>query len=376
MRQTRVEIEIGGADVSESISPFLTGFSHSDSIDKKSDSISISLFDKNWRHLTQWVITKGTEVRAKIIQEDQAGVHELECGKFEVDNIDWNIGTDGSTMEIKANSVPVKGTAKGSKKYRGWEGADLKTITEQVAKDSNLEVEWEVSENTKLSRTDQDGESDLELLQRLCTENGHSMKVTDGKVVVFDEEKYEQRPPWIEIKPGFAFYDSMKLHTTAGGKFKSAEATWTSPRTGKTIKEKFTPEEPPEGAGGDFFDYRRYNRDGDNDEDESDDSTVAVLSNEHEWEIASGNVSEKKGDRKTKGKKRASKELREANKDEWTVSFTAPGNVRWAAGATFTLSQEFGKFGRKYIASDTTHKISRSDGYSVDVKAHGTLKGY
>jgi len=381
MRQTRVEIQMAGADVTASLEPFLTKFSHSDSIAKKSDTIALSLFDQDWRHLRQWVIDKGTEIRAAIIQEDEAGAQRLECGRFQVDNLDFAIGTDGSHLEIKANSVPVKGTAKGSKKYRAWEGADPKTISEQVAGDSALEVKWEVEQNPgRLARTDQDGESDLEFLQRLCDENGHCMKVADGKVIVFDEEEYERREPFTELKPGVSAYDGMKLKTTANGKFKAAEASWSSPRTGKTIREKFTADEPPEGVGAELYNYRRYNRDGEDDDDELDDGdelrAAGARAGEHEWELASGNVGEKGGGRKAKGKKRASKELRQANKNEFTASFKVPGDVKWNAGQTFTLSQEFGKFGRKYIVEDVTHSVSRSDGYTCEVKAHATLAGY
>lgn len=385
MRHTRVEIEVAGTDATESIAPFLLKFSYSDSIDKKSDSVSITLYDHDWRHLRQWVLPKGTEIKAKIIQvDDQAGETALETGKLETDDITFKIGSGGSTLDLKANSVPVKGKAKGSKKFKAWEGADLKTINEQVAGDSGLEVVWEVESGSRLSRVDQDGETDLQFLQRLADENGHSMKVADGKVIIFDEEKYEQREPWIDLAPGTGAYDDLTLKTTATGKFGSAEASWTSPRTGKTVKEKFTPQEPPEGAGGTWNDFRRYNRDGENDEDESDSDTryvqvgndSASRSNEYEWQLASGNVAEQSGKRKGKGKSKAAKELRKANKDEWTCSFKAPGDVRWGAGQTFTLSQEFGKFGRKYICKSVTHEVGRDSGYTCSVSAHGTLKGY
>jgi hypothetical protein len=382
MRQTRVEIDIAGADVTQSIVPFLKKFSYSDSIDKKSDSISITLYDHDWRHLRQWVFPKGTELRARIIQEDEFAANQLDCGKLQIDDISWGIGSSGSELEIKANSVPVKGKAKGGKKYRAWEGADLKTISEQVSADSGLDVRWEVqTPPMKQARTDQDGETDLELLQRLCDENGHCMKVTDGQVVIFDEEQYEAREPWTELAPGVGYYDGMKLHTTATGTFASAEASWTSPRTGKTVKEKFTPAEPPEGAGAEMWSYRRYNRDGDNDDDDTDgDGAAAGLgaprAGEYEWETASGNIAEKSGKRKSKGKTKAAKELRQANKGEWKCSFNAPGDVRWGAGQTFTLSQEFGKFGRKYIAKDVKHDVSRDSGYVCAISAHGTLKGY
>jgi phage protein D len=379
MRQTRIEIEVAGADVTTSLIPFLTKFSFSDSIDKKSDSFSFTLYDEDWRHLRQWILPKGTEIRARIIQEDETGANQLDCGKTQVDDLHWDVGTGGSTLEIKTNSVPVKGKAKGSKKYRAWEGADVKQISEQVAADSGLEVQWEVqTPPQKQSRTDQDGESDLELLQRLCDENGHCMKVTDGKVVIFNEEDYEKREPWTELAPGAGNYDGLKLHTTATGKFASAEASWTSPRTGKTVKEKFTPDEPPEGAGAELWDYRRYNRDGDDDEDETDgdEARIAARAGEYEWETASGNVAEKSGARKAKAKSTAATKLRESNKGEWKITFSTVGDIRWGAGETFTLSQEFGKFGRKYIVQSVTHEVSRDSGYSCSVSAHGVLRGY
>jgi uncharacterized protein len=370
IRQTQVKLSIAGIDVSASLAVCLVSFSHSDSIDDKSDSISITLHDSDYRFLRQWAVPKGTEIAASILQENVAGggVLNLDCGIFFVDDLNFTLGRSGVTLELKANSVPTAGTAKGTKKYRAWEGADLKTITEQVAGDSGLGVRWEVQNDAKLSRTDQDGESDLQLLERLFDEAGHSMKITNKQIVVFNEEDYEARAPVFNITLGSAHYGTMSLKSSSVGKYKNAQVAWTSPRTGKTVLEEWGPAEPPEGVGAELKVYERYNRDGEDDEDEASDGGQA---RNYEWDVA-----EYDGGRKGKGKSRAKNEARNANKNEWQCGFSGPGNVRWNAGQTFTLSQEFGKFGRKYIVAEVTHNVSRGAGYTCEIKAHGTLNDY
>jgi hypothetical protein len=367
--ETRVEIELGGADVTGQLEAQLVSFTHTDSIQKKGDTVSLSLWDHEWRFLTQWLVPKGTPVKARIVQVGESGQEEkLECGSFQVDDINFSIGQSGSTLEIKANSIPVTGKGKGSKKYQAWEGADLKTITGDLATESGLELDWQLPDTpNKLSRVDQDGEGNLEMISRLADENGGQVKVSNGKLIVYDEAEWEKREPFIDILPGSTQYESIRLHTTAVGKFGDATEAWTSPRTGKTVNETFEPSEKPEGAGATLKGYRRYNRTGDDDEDESDDSSTR----EYSW-----NLQEEKGDRKTKAATRAKKELRKANKDEWTCDLSnMPGDIRWNSGQTFTLNQAFGRFARKYICDSVTHTVSRS-GYKCSAKGRGTLKDY
>lgn len=391
-RTASVQIEIAGTDVSQDLAPYLISFKHSDSIDKKSDTISFSLYNADLRFLKDWVITKGTEIKATIITRDwltPGSEDKLDCGRFQVDSIDFEIeAKGGAKLEVKATSIPVTGSVKGTKKFRAWEGADMKTITEKVAKDSDLEVQWEIEENPRLARTDQDGESDLEFINRMAEEDGHCCKVTDKKVVVFDEEAYEKRPPFLTITLGSPHYETLKLKTTAQGKFKECCQSYTSSKTGKTVEEIFNPSEPPEGAGGTLNHYRRFNAEADDDEYEDLDDFESEgmhlrahlpTPREPEWELPvgpTGRVKERGGRRTKKAKARASKELRKANKDEWTVDLKGIGNVLWNAGQTFLLSAEFGpKFGRKYLVKEVTHEVSKA-GYTCDVKAHGVLSGY
>jgi phage protein D len=315
-------------------------------------------------------VPKGTPIKAAIIHDNQ----RLECGSFWIDDIHFSIGQSGSTLDLKANSVPPGGSGKGTKQYRAWEGADLKTISNDLATDSGLELDWQIENPPKLSRVDQDGESNLEMINRLADENGGQVTVKNGKLIVYDEAEWEKREPFTEIHPGSSAYESIRLHTTAVGKFAESQESWTSPRTGRTVDEDFSPEEKPEGAGAKLKSYRRYNRAGDDDEDTDDPDSP--LGRDYEWELGPQAIAETKGDRKTKAATRAKKELRKANKDEWTCDLSnMPGDIRWNSGQTFTLSSEFGKFGRKYLVDSVTHTVSRS-GYKSSAKGRGVLKGY
>jgi phage protein D len=368
--ETQVEISLGGADVTAGLESQLIAWTHTDSLKKQSDTIGLTLWDENWQFLTQWIVPKGTPIKAAIIHDNQ----RLECGSFWIDDIHFSIGQSGSTLELKANSVPPGGSGKGTKQYRAWEGADLKTISDDLARDSDLELDWQIENPPKLSRVDQDGESNLEMINRLADENGGQVTVKNGKLIVYDEQIWEQREPSFEISPRAFPYESIKLHTTAVGKFAGSQESWTSPRTGRTVDEDFIPEEKPEGAGAKLKNYRRYNRAGDDDEDIDDPDSP--LGRDYEWELGPQAIAESKGDRKTKAATRAKKELRKANRDEWIVDLSnMPGSIRMNAGLTFTLSQEFGKFARKYIIDQVTHTVSRS-GYKTSIKGRGVLKGY
>ena len=70
-----------------------------------------------------------------------------------------------------------------------------------VRPENKLELFWDTEINPKLDRVDQSDQSDLDLLNGLVKDVGLALKVSDKKLIVFDEYKYEQADPVLTIAP-------------------------------------------------------------------------------------------------------------------------------------------------------------------------------
>jgi phage protein D len=68
----------------------------------------------------------------------------------------------------------------------------------------------------------------------------------------------------------------------------------------------------------------------------------------------------------------AKSKLREKNKGEWVAEFNAFGNVNLVAGINVQFN-DFGKFGGVFMIDETTHKVSKANGYTTSIKAHRVL---
>ena len=104
---------------------------------------------------------------------------------------------------------------------------------------------YELDDDPALDRIDQRQESDLAFLQRISKEHGATVKVVDGKIVVFDEIKYEAMPPVAVFRRGDKRMLSIKLKQDSSNTASSATATYKDPKSGKLVQETFEPESIP-----------------------------------------------------------------------------------------------------------------------------------
>ena len=345
-RRTRLEISIDGKDVSEQMATYLLSLSYTDNEEGQSDDLQIKLQDREKTWLCKWLnaaVSKniGLPIRAFIVRENwdgNGGEQKLYCGEFELDSIEAS--APPSVIMLKASSLPYGSQIRQTIKSKEWENCKLSNIANDIAGQNGLTCMYESKNNPSYERMEQSRKSDISFLSKLCNDAGISLKVTNNKLVLFDQTIYEAKAPVFTIAYGDGSYTKYKLSSSeAGTAYQSCHVSYTDPKTGKVIEATAKVE--------DF------------DEEAKNNQCLEV----------SAHVTST-GEAKTLAEKR----LRLHNKFEQTATFTMLGHPRYIAGVTLLLSG-FGMWNGKYIVTSAVHTVNAS-GYIVQMQVRHTLEGY
>lgn len=233
-RQVSLEVSYKGGKQDEDIQKHTTGFSYTDVASGASDSISISLenIDKKW--LNEWYPEKGSSITAKLELRnwEKSGKNQkFTCGKFIID--DMSFSGRPLTATLGAVSVPANTGFKLTKKSKTWEDVTIEQIAAKIAAAAGISLYYSAP-TIKISEVEQSKETDSAFLYSLCVKYGLAMKVYNQKLIIFDEETYEQQgkiftidekdiiPPW-------------NFNSTMDGTYTGVRLTYTKPDTDKTI---------------------------------------------------------------------------------------------------------------------------------------------
>lgn len=242
-----------------------------------------------------------------------------------------------SKITIKATSLPVGNSSRAEKKSRAWENIRLSGIAAQVAYEGGLTSSFSGGYDPKYSRKEQYNESDMTFLQRLCEAAGISLKVTDGALILYDEDEYEGKPVVAEFKSGDGAVISYDFSDGSSEKaYSSCHVSYTNPTTGVTIEYTYTPRIDNPGTG------------------EVLEINEMVESREE-------------------ARKLAMKRLKAKNKDRFSASLKVVGNARLAAGAVVGISG-WGDFDGRYMVKTAGHDISGQ--YTTKLTLRKCLEGY
>lgn len=346
-RRISVIIKYNNKDISVDISKYLKIISYTDNLSGEADDLQITLEDKAGLWQSTWIPEKGAlldvMLQQKYWQTLSALPQSLRLGLFEIDEI--TSSGYPSEVQIKAVSVPDNNTLRGTERSRSWEKAKLQVIANDIASAAGMSLFWDTEENPVLDRAEQTEQSDLSFLYAICKDKGLALKISDKKIIVFDEAKYEAEKAKITIvKPGTVYkkesgmkylfvgtgyslrtkirdiYAACRVSYQQGSSKSNIEATYTAAgKKGKTLQV--------------------------NEQVES----VAEALN------------------------LAKKRLREKNKDEVTGSLNMLGNFVLLSGVTVNLLG-FGAFDDKYFITRASHDIG--SGYTTNIDVRRCLNGY
>jgi len=417
-RRAWVEIEYNGKDITEAITDTIISFDYTERSSDEADELRLYCHDRNNKWINAWypklrikddepgialsgegwsfedstggfgditftpVINNavpGTILKAKIRADSWNGIGQtatIDCGAFEVDGVDYEGPPD--IVIIKAVSTPLASTMRRVEKSRAWENTSLQEIAEEIASDAGLSLMFEVESDIEFDRVEQLQESDMFFLQGLARQYGVSVKVTDEKIVLFEEVVYERRGIVDKFRKsdlGVRLLGYSFSQDTSESVYKVICA-YKDPKSGQLVHAEYSPPQPPATRQVLMVNHRPGDLRGDNFREEESSaqgrSGGTFDTGFSSFDSTADDFDDLRVDATDKALILAQALCRDANKKEWTATITVVGNVLMVAGATIQLS-EFGVYSGKYLIFEAKH--SAGGGYTTTVKAHRVL-GY
>lgn len=194
-RRAEVEVSYTGIDITSSVRKDLLNFSYTDNASGESDSISITLKDDHKKWVGPWFPDKGDVLEAEIITKNwrrDNDTQSLPCGLFYIDQPEYSGPPDSLT--INAVSSPLNGNFKNVQRSRTWKNISLRQIANDIAYRAKMGLQYIGKTNPTFKEKEQSETPDATFLAELCEEEGLGMKVTDDKIIIFDEEEFEKKP--------------------------------------------------------------------------------------------------------------------------------------------------------------------------------------
>jgi hypothetical protein len=245
-----LDITIGGKNVTKLFPPVNTiALRYEDCLNFKSDNLEIICPDVNDVLINSSLIKKGVILNVKIHQwnKNYPGEHVmLDCGAFEIDIIEQT--GPPTELRLSGTSIPISGTLKLTPVSQLWQKTTLKAIHSTIATRNKLKPVWDAPEssNYSIGRLQQNQESDLHFITRVCESKGLGCKVTPQQtLVVFNEQDYELRKPVATLdfkKPSTWGLKKWKLTSQSQDVYASAEVSSTNPLSGDTSSGEYGPD--------------------------------------------------------------------------------------------------------------------------------------
>ncbi|WP_121614796.1 phage late control D family protein [Virgibacillus halodenitrificans] len=336
-RRVNISAKYLGVDITKSLQKDLLSFEYVDNASEESDSISIDLKDEKHIWLKDWFPEKGDVILPMIKTTNwrkEGDKQHLPCGRFFIDEPSYS--GRPSTFSLKGVSAPLNSNFTDTDRSRRWKNITLKSIAGDIAKRAGLSLQYIGKNNPRYKDKEQSETPDSTFLSDLCEEEGLAMKVTDAKIVIFDEREFEKRPSVATYKEwGKDVLDYSFKTSLINTKYAGVSVKYYDPRLKKTIKYLYMIEDIDE------------------------DSKIYKLN--------------KKVSGQEEARRIAQKKLRNLNKKETTGSLTLFGNIEILGGTCITL-KEFGAFDGKYYVQKATHSVG--GGYTTDVEVRKVIGGY
>lgn len=339
---TQVAVSFNGVDISEAIEKNLLTLSYTDNEEDEADDLQIKLHDKNKKWLGKWLNdtllkasygvtsgSKGMTISAGVRQYRDGKLRTGDFGLFELDSI--KASGPPSSIIIKGTSLPFSGI-RTEKRSKNWEGYTLKGIGREIAQKGGLGFVYDCPGDPKYSRIEQSDQTDIAFLMQLCHDNGYSLKISGMKLIIFDQNRYENMQAAATIRWLDGTYTKYDLQTQDGETHYDQLNLVYYDASG-AVK------------------YTATVRTDDYDEKKSEHTICTVTSRKVHSAAAAGDL--------------AKQLLRLHNKYEKRVTFTLIGNPVLSAGMTVTV-EGFGLWDDKYIIKTCKHEIGTS-GYVTKI---------
>jgi phage protein D len=332
-RHAQLGVKWTSKDIARDLAPHLLSLSFTDNLSGSADDLSLDLEDRDGLWSGDWRPQFGDTVEASLNAEAWFGeANDLPIGKFAHDKI--ALSGPPRRASLKCVSAPLATGLRRRKRTHAWSGVTLRQIAEDIAKRAGLTLMYDGTVGKSYARRQQSDKSDLEFLDELCKEVGRTVKVTEGKIAIFDEQQIDKTPSsgTIDLIGGRVL--SWNFDSDDSGRYGSCHVSFFDPRTGKTHKGEFVDKSNPDGQ------------------------TI-------ELRLPITSIGE--------ATDRAKALLRNANRFATKGTLTTVGDPGLVAGVTFDLTNALG-FDGKFIITRAEHRPV--GGYTCTLDVRRCLEGY
>ena len=179
-------------DISEDLQPYLLSVTSVDNLEGELDSIKISVLnqdnkflDPKWSPEKKEILTFG--IKTLNWENELEGFMQSNIGTYYIDEKTF----DKKIATWKGISAPLN--SKNEKNSKTWETVSMKRLGEEFANKYNLEFQYLVSAEITLIDLIQENETDFSFLNKIAKEEGIKLKITNRKLVLFDEKEFQKK---------------------------------------------------------------------------------------------------------------------------------------------------------------------------------------
>ncbi len=342
VRRATISLRYNSTDITADVAPFLTSFDFNDVMDgKHTDDITVTFEDKDDVWLNSWFPEHGATLEATLTCHDWPGGKVLNCGSFEIDDIQF--AGPPHSCAVSAIAIGIHSRLRREVRTKTWESLTIREIAQEIANSNDFELVFDSTVDPKLDRHDQREISDMQMLVELCDNAGLGIKTSENKMLIYEKKLYDQRAPSLTFRRDQDGYISHNFRLPTTDIYSACQVRYMEPRSRILIAytydapaSEWSGKKPPSGYVLKRNDYCSC---------EADAERIAKAA------------------------------LREANEKEVGGSISYLGNPDIPAGDVAAI-EGWGRLDTaKYFVENVRHRYSKSDGYTTAVELRGRL-GY
>lgn len=237
-RNIRVIVIFNKVDISDEIAHSISSLNYTDNSKNAIDDLELELENLDYRWLKEWYPDENAQLLVGIHEELENETNFLDLGTFYVDEPTF----EDHKLTLKCLALPLDQNIRDQKNSVAWESITLKELVTRITNKHEMSAEI-CAENVFFERLDQNQETDLAFVNRIVKEIGLNMKVSDDKIIIFDDEEMEKNDT-IEV---FNIKDyrirSFSLKKKNKEIYDKVEVSYYDPDKKKVVKEIITKEE-------------------------------------------------------------------------------------------------------------------------------------
>lgn len=226
MLKPTFKLKYESIDITADVSPYVLNIDYTDFEHGQSDEIQIELEDSDKLWQGSWYPSKGDILSLQLGYE---GEKLLNCGNFEIDEIEYSAPPDVITLKAIATNIKKALRQENSVAY---EDKSLKQIAQEIAEKHELKLVGNIKE-IKVKRITQNKERDLTFLKNLAEQYGYIFKIVDNQLVFYEANSLKAENPSVILNK--QDLSQINLREKTHERYKECEVSYHNPETKEVI---------------------------------------------------------------------------------------------------------------------------------------------